>query len=95
MKQEMSYLIPTVIEQTHRGERGDRGDRGERRPQQDRPYQQNGAAPHEANGNQVEAPPDDGNDNIVYTQRIEYTDFPLDEIKLYFVNNVIHLPSEY
>jgi len=38
---------------------------------------------------------DDGNDNIVYTQHIEYTDFPLDEIKLYFVNNVIHLPSEY
>jgi len=38
---------------------------------------------------------DDGNDNIVYTQHIEYTDFPIDEIKLYFTNNVIHLPSEY
>jgi hypothetical protein len=38
---------------------------------------------------------DDGNDNIVYTQHIEYTDFPLDEITLYFVNKVIHLPSEY
>ena len=38
---------------------------------------------------------DDGNDNIVYTQHIEYTDFPLSEITLYFVNNVIHLPSEY
>lgn len=38
---------------------------------------------------------DDGNDNIVYTQHIEYTDFPVDEITLYFVNNVIHLPSEY
>ena len=37
----------------------------------------------------------DGNDNIVYTQHIEYTDFPLDQITLYFVNNVIHLPSEY
>jgi hypothetical protein len=37
----------------------------------------------------------DGNDNIVYTQHIEYTDFPLDEITLYFANNVIHLPSEY
>jgi len=37
----------------------------------------------------------DGDNNIVYTQQIEYTDFPLDEIKLYFVNNVIHLPSEY
>lgn len=30
---------------------------------------------------------DDGNENIVYTQNIEYTDFPLDEIKLYFTNN--------
>jgi hypothetical protein len=38
---------------------------------------------------------DDGNDNIVFTKRIEYTDFPLDEITLYFANNVIHLPSEY
>lgn len=38
---------------------------------------------------------DDGNGKIVYTQQIEYTDFPLDEIKLYFANDVIHLPSEY
>ena len=38
---------------------------------------------------------DDGNDNIVLTKEIEFTDFPLDEITLYFVNNVIHLPSEY
>jgi hypothetical protein len=38
---------------------------------------------------------DDGNDNIVYTQHVEFTYFPLDEITLYFANNVIHLPSEY
>jgi hypothetical protein len=38
---------------------------------------------------------DDGNGNIVFTKEIEYTDFPLDEITLYFANNVIHLPSEY
>jgi hypothetical protein len=38
---------------------------------------------------------DDGNDNIVYTQLIEYTDFPLNEVTLYFANNLIHLPSEY
>ena len=38
---------------------------------------------------------DDGNGNIVFTKEIEHTDFPLDEIKLYFANNVIHLPSEY
>jgi len=38
---------------------------------------------------------DDGNGNVVYTQEIPSTDFPLDEVKLYFANNVIHLPSEY
>jgi hypothetical protein len=38
---------------------------------------------------------DDGNGNIVFTKKIEYTDFPPDEITLYFANNVIHLPSEY
>lgn len=38
---------------------------------------------------------DDGNDNIVYTQHIPFTDFPLDEIKLYFTDNTILLPSEY
>jgi hypothetical protein len=31
----------------------------------------------------------------VFTKEIEYTDFPLDEITLYFANRVIHLPSEY
>lgn len=36
----------------------------------------------------------DGNGNIVYTKEIEFTDFPLDEITLYFANDVIHLPSE-
>jgi hypothetical protein len=38
---------------------------------------------------------DDGNGNIVFTKNIEHTDFPLDEITLYFANSVIHLPSEY
>ncbi len=38
---------------------------------------------------------DDGNGNIVFTKEIKHTDFPLDEITLYFANNVIHLPSEY
>ena len=38
---------------------------------------------------------DDGNGKIVFTKEIEHTDFPLDEITLYFANNVIHLPSEY
>jgi hypothetical protein len=38
---------------------------------------------------------DDGNGNVVYTQEIPFTDFPLDEVNFYFANNVIHLPSEY
>jgi hypothetical protein len=37
---------------------------------------------------------DDGNGRVVFTKRIEYTDFPLDEINLYFTNHVILLPSE-
>ena len=37
----------------------------------------------------------DGNGNEVYRQKIGYTDFPLPEIKFYYTNNVIHLPSEY
>jgi len=37
----------------------------------------------------------DGNDNIAYRQHVEFTDFPLDEITLYFANNVIYLPSEH
>ena len=32
---------------------------------------------------------DDGNGNIVFTKEIEHTDFPLDELTLYFANNVI------
>jgi hypothetical protein len=38
---------------------------------------------------------DDGNDTILYTKEIAYTDFPLDEISFYFTNNVIYLPSEH
>jgi hypothetical protein len=38
---------------------------------------------------------DDGNGNIVYAKPIPFTDFPLSEITLYYVNNTILLPSEY
>jgi hypothetical protein len=38
---------------------------------------------------------DDGNDNIVYSKEIEYTDFPLDEILFYYAGKTILLPSEY
>lgn len=37
----------------------------------------------------------DGDDNVVYTQPIEFTDFPLEEISLRFANGVIYLPSEH
>ena len=38
---------------------------------------------------------DDGNDRVVFTKQIDYTDFPLDEIRLYFTDNTILLPGEY
>jgi hypothetical protein len=38
---------------------------------------------------------EDGNGGGVFTKAIEYTDFPLAEITLYFMNKTILLPSEY
>ena len=38
---------------------------------------------------------EDGNGNAVYSKRIPFTDFPLDEISFYFCDNTILLPSEY
>lgn len=38
---------------------------------------------------------DDGNGNIVFTKELQFTDFPLKEIKFYFTDNTILLPSEY
>jgi hypothetical protein len=37
----------------------------------------------------------DGNDNIFETHRYNVTDFPLDELRLYFVDDTLMLPSEY
>lgn len=37
----------------------------------------------------------DGNDNIFETHRYGFTDFPLDELRLFFVNDTLMLPSEY
>jgi hypothetical protein len=37
---------------------------------------------------------DDGNGNILFTKKIEYTDFPSESIEFYFTNNVLLLPSE-
>lgn len=37
----------------------------------------------------------DGNHNIVFTKELEFTDFPLPEIQLWYANTVIYLPSEH
>lgn len=37
----------------------------------------------------------DGNDTILETHRYNVTDFPLDALRLFFVNNTLMLPSEY
>jgi hypothetical protein len=38
---------------------------------------------------------EDGEDNVVYSKTIPLTDFPGEGITLWFVDNTIHLPSEY
>ena len=38
---------------------------------------------------------DDGNDPILLTKLIGYTDFPFGEIEIYMASNVILLPNEY
>jgi hypothetical protein len=38
---------------------------------------------------------DDGNGRVIFSKQIEYTDFPMDGITLYFTNNTILLPGEY
>jgi len=37
----------------------------------------------------------DGNDNILEKHGYRVTNFPLDELRLFFVNNTLMLPSEY
>lgn len=50
-------------------------------------------------GSRAELTLDDGNGNVLVTQKIGYTDFPLPEMKLYCIkqesNWVALLPSEY
>jgi Family of unknown function (DUF6876) len=38
---------------------------------------------------------EDGNDNVVSTKAIPFTDFPREGVTLWFANNVIYLPSEH
>jgi Family of unknown function (DUF6876) len=49
----------------------------------------------DAEGHGAELVVEDGNDNVVFRKRIEFTDFPLPEIALWCTGNVIMLPSEY
>jgi len=37
----------------------------------------------------------DGNGNVLQKQTIKFSDFPLEEIKMYVVDGVMMLPSEY
>lgn len=38
---------------------------------------------------------EDGNDNLVKTFQLEFTDFPLSQIALWFIEGTLILPSEY
>ena len=38
---------------------------------------------------------EDGNDRVIITKKIEYTDFPMNEIVFYYRDNVLMLPNEY
>lgn len=38
---------------------------------------------------------EDGNGNVIHTKKILYTDFPLDSIEIWVVDDVMLLPSEY
>ncbi|MGY3278144.1 DUF6876 family protein [Bradyrhizobium sp. S3.7.6] len=48
-----------------------------------------------AAGHRAELTCDDGNGNIVHSEVIDFTDFPLDEVALFYTNSTILLPSEY
>ncbi|WP_165733693.1 DUF6876 family protein [Polaribacter sp. 20A6] len=37
----------------------------------------------------------DGNDTILESHSYNYTDFPLDELRLFFIDGTLMLPSEY
>ena len=38
---------------------------------------------------------EDGNNYIIFSKEIEFTDFPLEMITLWFANDTIYLPSEH
>lgn len=45
--------------------------------------------------NEAEWTVEDGNKNVIYRKHLDFTDFPLSEIDVWCVDNVIMLPSEY
>ena len=49
----------------------------------------------DATGYEAEIIYTDGNDNLLEKQGYHITDFPLDELRLFFVNDTLMLPSEY
>ncbi|WP_026837696.1 DUF6876 family protein [Gillisia sp. JM1] len=49
----------------------------------------------ESKGYEAEIIYTDGNDTILEKQEYRATDFPLDELRLFFVNDTLMLPSEY
>lgn len=49
----------------------------------------------ETSGYEAEIIYSDGNDNILERHGYNVTDFPLDELRLFFVNGTLMLPSEY
>ncbi|WP_047419504.1 DUF6876 family protein [Cellulophaga sp. Hel_I_12] len=49
----------------------------------------------ETTGYQAEISYSDGNGNLLQKQWYHVTHFPLDELRLFFVNNILMLPSEY
>jgi hypothetical protein len=38
---------------------------------------------------------EDGNGNAVFTHALDFTDFPLEGVELWFANDTIYLPSEH
>jgi len=46
-------------------------------------------------GYEAEITYSDGNGNVFETHRYNFTDFPLDELRIFFVDNTLMLPSEY
>ncbi|SHF41496.1 hypothetical protein SAMN05444483_10120 [Salegentibacter echinorum] len=48
-----------------------------------------------AKGYEAEIMYSDSNDNILEKHRYRVMDFPLDKLRLFFVNNTLMLPSEY